>query len=119
MELPRGWTAIELDASVGDQGGALSGGQAQKLEFARVIGVGTPCLILDESSSALDPASEFRIFRDVRDAIGSKTTLIAVVHNVALAEAADQVIWMNAGTVAGVGGGHEELLKRFEDYRSL
>ena len=109
---------IELDASVGDQGSALSGGQAQKLEFARVIGVGTPCLILDESSSALDPASEFRIFRDVRDAIGSKTTLIAVVHNAALAEAADQVIWMKSGRVAGVGS-HDELLDHFDDYRSL
>jgi ABC-type bacteriocin/lantibiotic exporter with double-glycine peptidase domain len=112
-----GGRPVDPSLSVGEAGSALSGGQAQKLELARLMGVRVPCLILDESTSALDPRSEARIIADLRRAIGLTTTLIFVSHRVAMAETADQVIWMRAGRVAGVGG-HADLLAD-EAYRAL
>lgn len=105
------------DLRVGEAGNALSGGQVQKIELARLTGVRVPCLILDESTSALDPVSEQRVLEHLRQAIGLRTTLILVTHRIALAQQADQIVWMEAGSIAGIGA-HEDLLAR-NDYRQL
>ena len=108
---------IEPGLKVGDGGSALSGGQAQKLELARLLGIRKPCLILDESTSALDPNSEAKVIYDLRQAMGVSTTLIMVTHRVSLAEQADQVVWMNGGLVGAIGA-HGDLLQ-FESYKNL
>ncbi len=123
LDILRSWTfqdgerPIDPDLKVGEGGSALSGGQAQKLELARLMGIKTPCLVLDESTSALDPQSEARVIADLRRALGTGTTLILVTHRVAVARDADQVVWLQEGRVAATGA-HEELLD-FEDYRIL
>lgn len=123
LEILRSWgfqeasRPIEPALRVGEGGSALSGGQAQKLELARLMGTNKPCLVLDESTSALDPQSEARVIADLRRAVGLTTTLILVTHRVALAEDADQVVWLQDGRVAGIGA-HEELL-RYPNYRQL
>jgi len=109
---------IDMDAIVGEAGDRLSGGQAQKLEMARLMSVRSPCLVLDESTSALDPASELRVVQDLRRERGLTTTLIFVAHRIALAAAADQVLWMRAGCLAAVGG-HDELMSNFPGYKAL
>ncbi len=106
---------IDLTLPSGEGGNALSGGQAQKLEAARIMGISKPCLVLDEPTSALDPKSEAQVICDLRTALGISTTLIFVTHRIA--EAADQVLWLRNGLVAGVGD-HRELLKNVE-YKSL
>ena len=81
------------------------------------MGISKPCLVLDEPTSALDPKSEAQVICDLRTALGISTTLIFVTHRIAIAEAADQVLWLRNGLVAGVGD-HRELLKNVE-YKSL
>jgi ATP-binding cassette, subfamily B, bacterial len=100
---------IDPDLKVGEGGSLLSGGQAQKLELARLMGIRKPCLVLDESTSALDPQSETRVIADLRRALGIATTLILVTHRVVLAQEADQVVWLKEGRVEGIGA-HDELL---------
>ncbi|OYX04065.1 MAG: hypothetical protein B7Z12_07905 [Caulobacter vibrioides] len=109
--------AIDLDLPVGEGGSALSGGQVQKVELARLLGMRASCLILDEATSALDPVSEGRVMADLVATHGSRTTLIFVSHRVEMAERADQVVWMDGGRVMAVGS-HSDLIQRRE-YRQL
>lgn len=108
---------IDPDLKVGEGGSALSGGQAQKLELARLLGISKPCLVLDESTSALDPRSEARVIADLRRALGITTTLILVTHRAVVAQDADQVVWLKEGRVSAIGAHHELL--NFADYREL
>lgn len=110
--------AIDFTAPVGEQGEHLSGGQRQKLELARLARVQVPVLILDESTSALDPVSEAEIIRTLRSGYRDTTTLVLITHRVDLAEAADQVIFMKNGTVQRTGT-HESLLKDSAAYQKL
>ncbi len=109
---------VDFAVAVGEGGEALSGGQVQKLELARLLGVEVPCLILDESTSALNPAIEARIVADLRREIGTRTTLIFVAHRLELAKAADQVLWMEAGCLRAIGS-HDELIAGRPEYREL
>lgn len=108
---------INLDIGVGEQGERMSGGQIQKLELARLTGIARPVLILDESTSALDPASEALVVLDLRRRIGEGMTLVMVSHHVQLARQADRIIFLSAGRIAA-DGRHEELLMSSPDYRS-
>ncbi len=108
---------IDPGTRVGEAGNALSGGQVQKIELARLTGVRVPCLILDESTSALDGGSEGRILAELRKTLGLTTTLIVVTHRAEIVRQADQVAWMRAGHMAGLGA-HEDLMKTAE-YRQL
>ena len=110
--------ALNLNASVGEGGDSLSGGQVQKLELARLLGVQVPCLILDESTSALDPAGEALVLTDFIRTMSADTTIIMVAHRVAIAAHADQVIWMRDGQLQTVGR-HEELIRLYPDYKAL
>lgn len=107
--------AIDLEQTVGEQGARLSGGQIQKLELARLCGVQAPVLILDESTSALDPVSEQQIIGDLRQS-RPDTTLVLITHRQALARTADIVLFLKAGRLVDTGS-HAELLDRCEDYR--
>ena len=108
----------DLEMLVGENGDQLSGGQVQKLELARVIGLPVPCLVLDESTSALDPVSEMMIIEALFQKAADGATIVYVTHHVAMAALADQVLWMEAGKIRAVGS-HEELLSTFRDYAEL
>jgi ATP-binding cassette subfamily B protein len=100
---------IDLDLAVGEQGARLSGGQAQKLELARLAGVRAPVVILDETTSALDQTSEARAIRTLRERYRGLTTLILITHRVEMAREADQVLFLGQGRL--VAGRHETLLR--------
>ena len=102
---------------VGEQGERLSGGQIQKLELARLAGVDVPVLILDESTSALDPRSEADVIMQLQRR-ASSATLLMITHRLATAKAADEVLFMRDGQLAD-SGPHEELLRRCTAYRNL
>jgi ABC-type multidrug transport system fused ATPase/permease subunit len=109
---------IDFGAPVGEQGERLSGGQIQKLELARVAGVNVPVIILDESTSALDPASEAAVISELRYRFGLRTTLIMISHRQQMAEAADHVLFLKAGRLVGQGT-HDNLRAASPDYRGL
>ncbi|WP_156336480.1 hypothetical protein [Novosphingobium sp. ST904] len=99
-------------------GEKLSGGQVQKVEFARVFGVKVPAIVFDESSSSLDPVSEQQIIDRLRRELLPATTVLFVTHRQTVAQHADSVIFMRGGRVVGLGR-HVELLKANSEYRRL
>ncbi len=107
--------SIDLDLEVGEQGAKLSGGQIQKLELARLCGVDAPILILDESTSALDPISEGQIIAALRQSRPCRT-IVLITHRLALASLADVVLFLKAGRLIAAGP-HAEILDRSETYR--
>lgn len=103
----------DLDLSVGEHARALSGGQAQKLELARLAGTSVPVIILDETMSALDPASEsvaVELLRRERQ----DSSLILVTHRRSSAARADQVLFLGEGRLLHVGT-HAALMRQ-RDY---
>jgi ATP-binding cassette subfamily B protein len=110
--------AIDISGMVGEQGERLSGGQVQKLELARIMGMKMPVIILDESTSALDHRSEETIMRDLLDRFRGKTTLIVITHRLSLAEGADHVLVLKGGELVGFGR-HIDLIHNCPDYVEL
>jgi ATP-binding cassette subfamily B protein len=108
--------APDLDLPVGEGGQRLSGGQAQKLELARLAGVETPVIILDETTSALDPASELALV-DILRRERAASTLVLVTHRLAIAEKADQILFMSDGALL-FAGTHRTLMGETE-YREF
>jgi ATP-binding cassette subfamily B protein len=117
----RGWAfedsgVIDLGRAAGETGAALSGGQLQKLELARLCAVDAPILILDESTSALDRTSEAEVLKALRTAFAGRL-LILVTHDRSLAESADMIVLMKSGRM--VAHGAAPNLQDLADYRSL
>ncbi|MBF7013746.1 ABC transporter ATP-binding protein [Novosphingobium sp. HR1a] len=111
-------TPIDFEMKLGEQGERLSGGQIQKLELARLAGLDVPILILDESTSALDPRSEMNAVSVLRQRRHGTSTLVMISHRMEIARAADQVLFMHDGRLAATGT-HAMLMERYGAYRSL
>ncbi|MCM1416892.1 MAG: ABC transporter ATP-binding protein/permease, partial [bacterium] len=106
-----------LDAPVAQEGRNLSGGQRQRLTIARAL-VGNPeILILDDSASALDYATEAALRAAIRELPG-ETTVFIVSQRASSIRHADQIIVLEDGEMAGVGT-HEELLQGCEVYQEI
>jgi ATP-binding cassette subfamily C protein len=88
-----------LDTMVGERGARLSGGQRQRLALARALVHQPWLLILDEATTALDPATEAEVCRRLRQRLGP-LTIVAVTHQPALVAAASQVIALSAAGAA-------------------
>ena len=80
-----------LDTPVGERGTALSGGQRQRLALARALVHSPDLLVLDEATTALDPATEAEICRTLRRLAGQRT-ILAISHQPRIAEIADLVV---------------------------
>lgn len=109
---------IDLAQHVGELGERLSGGQVQKLELARLTGVTVPVLVLDESTSALDPASESQALTDLRSCLGQRTTIVMISHRRTVVQLADHVLFMASGRLVGQGS-HEYLMRTNRAYNVL
>ncbi|AKG34436.1 ABC transporter ATP-binding protein [Paenibacillus durus] len=111
-KLPEG-----LNTEVSRGGLNLSGGQKQRLTIARAV-VGRPdILILDDSSSALDFATDAALRRELKESRAGMTTLV-VSQRVGTVRQADRIIVFEDGRIAGVGR-HEDLLHSCEVYREI
>ncbi len=101
-----------------DQGGAnFSGGQKQRLSIARAMLKKPKILIMDDSTSAVDTATD----RKIREALQNKvkdTTKIIISQRISSIEGADQILIIDNGRIIDRGT-HEELLERNEGYRML
>jgi len=91
-----------LDTMVGDQGAALSGGQAQRLAIARAILKGAPIVVLDEPTSQIDVETEALLNRALERLCQNKTVLL-IAHRLSTIEQADRIVVMDKGTVAEMG----------------
>lgn len=107
----------KLDARI-DQGGKnLSGGQRQRLTIARALIKKPKILILDDSASALDYATDANLRRAIRNMKDSPTVFL-VSQRAASILHADQILVLDDGEAVGLGT-HEELLQRCEVYQEI
>ncbi len=105
------------DTVIGERGVTLSGGQRQRLALARAFLTDPAILILDDSTSAIDSATEDQIQRAIYAAASGRTTLI-ITHRLSQIRWADFVVVLRSGRVAAIGA-HEELLQTSEAYRRI
>ncbi|MDX8291298.1 ABC transporter ATP-binding protein [Metabacillus indicus] len=112
MELPEGY-----DTMLGERGMGLSGGQKQRISIARAICVDPSILILDDSTSAVDMETEFRIQKDLKMVMKDRTTII-IAHRISSLKHADEIIVLEDGGVAERGT-HEQLLQAEGPYKRI
>ncbi len=106
-----------LDAMVAQAGKNLSGGQRQRLTIARAL-VGNPeILILDDSASALDYATDAALRKAIRG-MGKDMTVFIVSQRASSIQYADQIIVLDDGGMVGLGT-HEQLLENCEVYQEI
>ncbi|MCX5121420.1 ABC transporter ATP-binding protein/permease [Micromonospora sp. NBC_00362] len=98
-----------LDTPVGERGEALSVGERQLVALARAYVADPDLLVLDEATSAVDPATEVRLQRTL-DAVTRGRTTLAIAHRLSTAQAADEVIVVDRGRVVQRGP-HDELVR--------
>ena len=110
--MPRGY-----DSLVEARGANLSGGQKQRLAIARALLVKPGILILDDSTSAVDLETEFRIQRALDELMMERTTFI-VAQRINSVLNADQILVLSRGRIAACGT-HQELLLTSEIYREI
>jgi len=97
-----------LQTSVGERGEALSVGERQLVALARAYVADPDLLVLDEATSAVDPATEVRLQRTL-DAVTRGRTTVAIAHRLSTAQASDEVIVVDKGVIVQRGP-HEELV---------
>ena len=106
-----------LDTVVGERGVSLSGGQRQRIALARALVRQPSLLLLDDTTSALDPATERAVLANLRGALAG-TTVLMVASRPSTIALADDVIYVERGTVVDHGP-HAELMSRSAGYRQL
>ena len=106
-----------FDTEIGERGVMLSGGQRQRLALARAFLTDPSILVLDDSTSAIDSATEDKIQRAIFNAAQGRTTFI-ITHRLSQIRWADLIIVMSGGEVAAIGR-HEELLETSEAYQRI
>ncbi|QDW64686.1 ABC transporter ATP-binding protein [Oerskovia sp. KBS0722] len=111
-DLPHG-----LGSAVGQRGEALSAGERQLVAITRAYLAEADLLVLDEATSAVDPATEVRIARAL-DSLTAGRSTITIAHRLSTAEAADLVVVVDAGHVVEVGP-HAELATAGGVYASM
>jgi ATP-binding cassette, subfamily B, bacterial len=102
---------------IGDRGVTLSGGQRQRLALARAFLTNPSILILDDSTSSIDSATEDKIQRAINNAAKGRTTFI-ITHRLSQIRWADLIIVMRRGRVTDVGS-HEELMLTSPAYQRI
>ena len=107
----------KLDAMISQGGKNLSGGQRQRLTIARALVRKPEILILDDSTSALDYATDAKLRKALRE-MEEKTTVFIVSQRTVSIQQADRIIVLDDGNVIDIGT-HEELLKRCEIYQEI
>ncbi|WP_229753404.1 ABC transporter ATP-binding protein [Paenibacillus segetis] len=111
-KLPEGYQTV-----ISRGGGNLSGGQKQRLTIARAVAARPEILILDDSSSALDFATDAALRRAIKEHSGGMTLLL-VSQRVSTVQHADKIIVFDEGRIVGIGR-HEELLQGCDVYREV
>ena len=106
-----------LETMMGERGVSLSGGQRQRVALARAIAQDRPVLLLDDTTSALDPKTESNVISSLRG-ISTGRTLLIVASRPSTIALADEVFFMADGRIVDQGT-HQSLLEKSEPYRLL
>ena len=112
MSFPEGY-----ETEIGQRGVTLSGGQRQRLAIARAFLTNPPILILDDSTSAIDSATEDRIQQAIWSAAKGRTTIL-ITHRLSQIRWADHIVVLKRGEVVAQGN-HDDLLATSEAYRLI
>jgi ATP-binding cassette subfamily B protein len=102
---------------IGERGVTLSGGQRQRIALARAFLTSPHILILDDSTSAIDSATEDMIQRAIYAAAEGRTTFI-ITHRLSQIRWADLIVVMRGGKISAIGS-HEELMETSAAYRRI
>lgn len=105
------------DATVSRRGTNFSGGQRQRLSIARAVAVKPKILILDDSTSALDMATEARV-QDALKSLMASTTTLFVAQRISTVITADNIFLLEAGGIVAQGN-HEQLLRSSPLYQEI
>lgn len=105
------------DTVIGERGVTLSGGQRQRIAIARALLTDPRILILDDSTSAIDSATEDEIQKAIKRVLQGRTTLL-ITHRLSQIRWADHILVLKRGELVDQGT-HEELLQRSETYRRI
>ncbi|MBP6015304.1 MAG: ABC transporter ATP-binding protein [Candidatus Promineofilum sp.] len=105
------------ETEVGERGVALSGGQRQRIAIARAFLTNPRILILDDSTSAIDSATEDRI-QQAMYRISQQRTTFLITHRLSQIRWADRILVLKAGRIVDQGT-HDELLEQSADYRRI
>lgn len=108
----------QFESELGERGVNLSGGQKQRLTLARGLITQAPCLILDDTLSAVDHKTEKTIQTHLAESLSQKKTQIIVSHRLSSVKDADLIIVLNQGRIDSIGR-HHDLLSRSQIYRNL
>ncbi len=122
LEIAQGLDVIDkkeggLDAGITQGGKNLSGGQRQRLTIARALVRKPEILILDDSSSALDYATDAKL-RKALQTMEDKPAVLIVSQRTASIQHADRILVLDDGQAVGIGS-HEELLRTCQVYREI
>ncbi|MEM9745839.1 MAG: ABC transporter ATP-binding protein [Actinomycetota bacterium] len=109
-----------LDTIVGERGVSLSGGQRQRVALARALVREPSVLILDDTTSALDPSTEATVLSRLREVeeVGHRPTVLLVASRPSTIALADEVVFLERGNVRATGR-HSDLLTTDDAYREL
>jgi ATP-binding cassette subfamily B protein len=111
-DLPQGY-----ETTIGERGVTLSGGQRQRIAIARALLTDPRFLIIDDSTSAIDSATEDQISRAIRRVLQGRTTLL-ITHRLSQIRWADRVLVLRRGELVDQGT-HDELIVRCDLYRRI
>jgi ATP-binding cassette, subfamily B, bacterial IrtB/YbtQ len=102
---------------VGELGGAISGGERQRISIARAILKNAPIVLLDEPTSALDTESEQAVQQAINQLIQNKTVIV-IAHRLSTIVAADQILVLELGQIIERGT-HQALIERSSKYAAM
>lgn len=111
-QLPNG-----IYTQMDEMGKRFSGGERQRVAFARVLIQDTPIILMDEPTTGIDPRTERDLLRTILGAAKEKT-IIWITHHLAGAELMDKIIFLDDGKIK-LCGSHHHLMKTSEYYRTL
>ena len=106
-----------LDAMIEQNGRNLSGGQKQRLTIARALLKNPEILIMDDSASALDFATDLKLRRAIHN-LGNRMTVFIVSQRASTVRAANQILVLDDGNLVGIGT-HDELMKNCQVYQEI
>ncbi|MDO6629885.1 thiol reductant ABC exporter subunit CydC [Bacillus thuringiensis] len=106
-----------LQTQMHEMGKRFSGGERQRVAFARTLMQETPIIVLDEPTIGLDPKTELSLIETMFSATEEKT-VIWITHHLVGIEHVDEVIFLDRGQIV-MQGSHKQLLKENEKYRKL
>src|SRR5579884_717733 len=112
MDFPLGY-----ETPVGERGSTLSGGQKQRVAIARALLLNPKILILDDSTSSVDLATEYRIQKALDRLMKGRTSFV-IAQRISTVLNADQILVLEKGQIVARGT-HEELLETSELYAEI